>query len=340
MSAPVDRRAFLKSVTAAAAIPALGPLTPRRRLTASRLNHAVLDVADPERSLEFYQGVLGLPVRARQGRTIVLGIGDGPQYMALRPLPPGVAPGIGRMGIAVESFDIPEVIGELSAYGVRHAGEGTPPDPAMRSWTELRGPERGGGPTGTRELFVGDPHGIVLQIVDPDHCGGGGPLGNACGSVDGPDPDGLIRVRDLNHFTSNVTDPERANAFYGEVFGARPQVYQAAAAALDIDAGGTQFLMFTGGSGGGGVINHVCLSMDGHEPEAVLAALAGYGIRPRAEGEAATVPLISYVSMRMPNRGGAPGGTPELYFTDPDGLRIQLQDVSYCGGGGRLGDVC
>jgi len=29
-----------------------------------------------------------------------------------------------------------------------------------------------------------------------------------------------------------------------------------------------------------------------------------------------------------------------LYFTDPDGLLIQLQDVSYCGGGGFLGNVC
>ena len=42
----------------------------------------------------------------------------------------------------------------------------------------------------------------------------------------------------------------------------------------------------------------------------------------------------------MPNRGGAEGGTPELYLTDPDGLAIQLQDVTYCGGGGFLGDVC
>ena len=29
-----------------------------------------------------------------------------------------------------------------------------------------------------------------------------------------------------------------------------------------------------------------------------------------------------------------------LYFTDPDGLLMQLQDVTYCGGGGVLGSVC
>src|SRR5205823_1481375 len=40
-------------------------------------------------------------------------------------------------------------------------------------------------------------------------------------------------------------------------------------------------------------------------------------------------------------RGGAPGAAaPELYFSDPDGLSIQLQDTKYCGGGGYLGDVC
>jgi hypothetical protein len=43
--------------------------------------------------------------------------------------------------------------------------------------------------------------------------------------------------------------------------------------------------------------------------------------------------------MRMPNRGGAPGGTPELYFTDPDGIRLQIQDMRYSGGSGYLGDV-
>ena len=51
-------------------------------------------------------------------------------------------------------------------------------------------------------------------------------------------------------------------------------------------------------------------------------------------------PMMHYVSLRMPPRGGAEGGTPELYFTDPDGILLQLQDVSYCGGGGYLGNEC
>ena len=27
-------------------------------------------------------------------------------------------------------------------------------------------------------------------------------------------------------------------------------------------------------------------------------------------------------------------------MTDPDGITIQLQDVRYCGGAGRVGEVC
>ena len=62
---------------------------------------------------------------------------------------------------------------------------------------------------------------------------------------------------------------------------------------------------------------------------------------PRGSAQGAAPALTYYVSMRMPDRGGiAPNGTPELYFTDPDGLVIQLQDHKYCGGGGALGEIC
>ena len=34
------------------------------------------------------------------------------------------------------------------------------------------------------------------------------------------------------------------------------------------------------------------------------------------------------------------GKTPEVYFWDPDNIRVQIQDVSYCGGSGSLGNLC
>jgi len=82
------------------------------------------------------------------------------------------------------------------------------------------------------------------------------------------------------------------------------------------------------------------MTVDAFDVEAILTTLEKAGVSRRPEGRNDTPPLISYVSLRMPNRGGAPGGTPELYFTDPDGLLMQLQDVRYCGGGGVLGESC
>ena len=76
------------------------------------------------------------------------------------------------------------------------------------------------------------------------------------------------------------------------------------------------------------------MTVEDFNVERILDDLAAFGIPGRGENEGANVPFRSSVSMRMPNRGGAPAGTPELYFTDPDGLRIQVQDPTYCGGGG------
>ena len=65
-------------------------------------------------------------------------------------------------------------------------------------------------------------------------------------------------------------------------------------------------------------------------------------LRPEAAAERVSLadPLVTCIIAAHAQPGGADGGTPELYFTDPDGLAIQLQDVTYCGGGGFLGDVC
>jgi hypothetical protein len=107
--------------------------------------------------------------------------------------------------------------------------------------------------------------------------------------------------------------------------------------------------MFAGGGGARGAapaaprpasINHVCLNMERFNVAEVQKALESVGITPR-EGQSGPVgPMRHYVSMRMENRGGARDGTPELYFTDPDGILVQLQDVTYCGGSGYLGNEC
>ena len=107
------------------------------------------------------------------------------------------------------------------------------------------------------------------------------------------------------------------------------QTHQGAGALLAVSPR-RQFIALAGGSGASQAtanIAHGCFTMEGFNPDKVTKALTDYGVK-------------SYVTMRMEDRGGAKGGTPELYFTDPDGILMQIQDVTYCGGGGYLGEVC
>jgi catechol 2,3-dioxygenase-like lactoylglutathione lyase family enzyme len=153
---------------------------------------------------------------------------------------------------------------------------------------------------------------------------------------------GPLRLSEINHFTVFGTNGAEANRFYQETFGLEVQAYQGPNSPVTGIGDGYQFVMYAGGGGRGGAmqatIHHGSLNMHGFDVERVLAALTEKGLADRGEG--ATGPLMHYISLRMPERGGAEGGTPELYFTDPDGILLQLQDVSYCGGGGYLGNEC
>src|SRR4029077_948862 len=114
----------------------------------------------------------------------------------------------------------------------------------------MRGPEAGGAKEGTPELYFGDPDGIVVQLQDVSYCGGAGVLGNVCAATPEPSPKkGLLAVRDVSHFTINVANAERSNAFYQELFGLKIQAHQGPAPLLGVR--GVRFLMFPGGPGVG-----------------------------------------------------------------------------------------
>ena len=332
----ISRRALLAALPAALAAPRLFAQSPPP-IPVRKLTYFALNVSDVGRSVDFYQGLFGMPIQARQGSTVLLRVGSGPQFLALAPAG-GAPPRIDRLGLSVQGFDADRVMQQLLAHGLT-AGDGTEGSVgAMKARLVSRG--------ATRELYFGDPDGIVVQLHDPAFCGGGGKLGETCGPIEASPKKGLMAVQDWSHLTAFVGDAERANAFYQRVFGLNVQARQGPTAPLLGVGDGIQFIMFGGGGGarGGGPprpasINHICLNMAGFDRDGILKTLEGYGIKPRGNTPG-TPPLISYVSMRMPNRGGAPEGTPELYFTDPDGLLIQLQDVRYCGGSGYLGDVC
>ena len=326
----ITRRNLLRLLPAVAAVPRLAAQPDKPTIRARALNHMTLHVSDPQRSLEFYQGLFGMPVQFRQGNAGgLLRIGSGPQYMALAAAGPGGKPGIDHFCMAVDGFDSGQILKTLAVHGVAQS-EGPGP---LKAWSRMRGD--------ALEFYVGDPDGIVVQLQHPSYCGGTGLLGDACFATPEPSPrKGLIAVRDLSHFTLSVSNASRSREFYRGVFGMRIQAYQGPSSPELAVGAGPQFLAMGGGGAATPGIAHACLTMEGFDPDKVLKTLADFGIKPRGGARGPAGPLVSYISMRKEDRGGAKEGTPELYFTDPDGIVMQIQDVGYCGGAGQLGQVC
>ncbi len=299
-----------------------------------------IKVQDVQRSLRFYQDVFAAPVQARRGDSIYLRIGEGPHFFSISPVGPGEQVGFSYIGLSVANFDVDRVQNQLEAFGI---APGSAPgrneqglDLASRSWVVNRGQ--------ARELYFADAEGLVYQLSSESYCGGSGPLGENCSDVEPAPGPGMMELIDYSHFTNFMSNRDRANDFYTAAFGKTFQAYQGPLSPVIGVGNGIQFLMYTGGRESGapsapGRIDHVCFSVTNFNVDRILAQLTDYGLVAR-EDASNTQPLMHWISMRMPNRGGADGGTPELYFTDPDGIRIQVQDPGYCGGTGYLGDSC
>lgn len=129
-----------------------------------------------------------------------------------------------------------------------------------------------------------------------------------------------IEVTSINHVTLFVKDIPKAAEFYQGLFGLDIKSSQSNGINLSTGDGG-QFLGFFGGTKNTEEqIHHVCLGVKNFDLENAVQALAERGIE-------------AQVRMRDDS-------IPELYFTDPNGILMQLQDESYCGGSGALGNVC
>jgi catechol 2,3-dioxygenase-like lactoylglutathione lyase family enzyme len=345
----INRRRLLLSLPGLALAPRLASTllaqSAAPSLRVRGINHIGLASADAKRSVEFYQNLFGMPVRGRQGSMTLLQIGAGPQFLAIAPVASGASPSITHFCLGVEGFNLDRALAALAARGVTKADAIGP----MKALVESRGPDMNGAKEGTTELSFGDPDGIVCQLQDAGYCGGAGPLGNMCGAPERA-PKGLLALRDYSHLTIFSQDSPRANKFYQDLCGFSIRSYQGPTAPTLAVGPTVEFLMFTGGGAparGGApapprpaTINHACMNMNGFKPDEILKTLESAGIKPREGAQGPVGPMRHYISMRMENRGGAPEGTPELYFSDPDGLLMQLQDTKYCGGSGVLGDVC
>jgi len=359
----LTRRSLLLSLPAVAAARRLMAQSGPSSIRVKALNHVGLAVTDPKRTIEFYQGLFGMPVQARQGATALLRIGSGPQFLAVSPVGANQTPSLTHYCLSVDGFNVDAILKTLAAHGVTKADEagttgagqgsgGSLSGGPMKVRVRMRGPDAGGAKGGTPEIYVGDQDGIVVQLQDAKYCGGSGSLGESCAATEPAPKRGLLTLSDLSHVTIFAADGARSNKFYQDLFGLSIRSYQGPTAPTLAVGPDVQFVMFAGGGGGargGGAtpaparqasINHLCMNMRSFSPDPILKTLETFGIKPRESAQGPAGPMRSYVSMRMENRGGAKEGTPELYFTDPDGLLMQLQDTSYCGGAGVLGNIC
>jgi len=181
-----------------------------------------------------------------------------------------------------------------------------------------------------------DPDGFPLQFNPVNACGGGGFLGDVCdisaqaARLAGDPPP--IPVQTLNHVRLIVPDVQRTLEWYLRLTdmqrqtdqeperGPRTPGYEGPPILILRVGSGPQFVALVEGSGPATFRPHVGFGVQGFAPDPIRERLAEHG-----------------VSARTRLREGA---TAEILVDAPDGVEIQLQDASYCGGGGLLGNMC
>lgn len=254
----MTRRSFAKALTVSTAFAQPPPIP------IHAVNHATLTVTDVERSLDFYQRLFGLPIQARQGPTVLLRIGPGPQFLALHP---GNKPAIGHFCFTTSAFDIEKLRSLLAANKVR---------------VRIRPANLGGAPDGTPEFYFADPDGLTVQLQHTTYCGGAGALGEQCPPQVEPSPTkGFLTIQRYDHFLLHVSDEARSRAFYQSLFGE------------------TKALLF--GHDANPSIAHLCFTTPAFNMNQALSALTELRVRN---------------NIRINGAG--------VTFPDPDGIRIRL----------------
>jgi catechol 2,3-dioxygenase-like lactoylglutathione lyase family enzyme len=321
----MTRRSALLALSSAMMPAGLMAQQTRPVIQTRRLNNVMIAVSNLERSTAFYERLFGPPVR--QGDTVVFRIGEGPHFFGLSAVRSGAKPDFLSYGMTVADFDAERAMRTLAGLGVGGAQ------------ITRRGD--------TPELFVPDPNGIKIQLQHTSYGYGSG----ARGDVFPPPPAAVARpafqLKSINHVTLTIANGAREKEFYQTVFGLPIRAMQGDGVTLAIGEGTDGIVFSTTANNPNTIsgINHACFTIENFNAERVMAILIDNGLEPIENGIPALIkPLTCRVRWRQrTNNGGGPTsplGTPELYFTDPDNLRIQLQDVSYCGGSGRLGQIC
>src|SRR2546427_143121 len=102
----ISRRRLLLSLPALVMAPREFVQTANPLIRARGINHVTLDVSDVKRSVDFYQGLFGMPVINRQGTTSAgLQIGNGTQHLGLYSASSN-APKINQLCLDVDNLNV------------------------------------------------------------------------------------------------------------------------------------------------------------------------------------------------------------------------------------------
>ena len=115
---------------------------------------------------------------------------------------------------------------------------------------------------------------------------------------------GGFQARSLNHVTLAVSDVERSRAFYEEVLGIG--VVSTQKNGVNMGLGASFLGLYKIGETPG--IHHFCVGLDEYEVEDAAEKLRGLGLEPYVRED-----------------------KPEVYFPDPDGITVQLENKRYRG---------
>src|SRR5215831_6959155 len=112
----MNRRQMLASLPGIALAPRFFAQGSNPPIRTKGINHVTLYVSDVKRSVDFYQGLFGMPVASRQGANVNLRIGAGPQFLGIVAAE-GAAPHIDHVCLNVEDFNVDKIVGILTQRG-------------------------------------------------------------------------------------------------------------------------------------------------------------------------------------------------------------------------------
>lgn len=119
--------------------------------------------------------------------------------------------------------------------------------------------------------------------------------------------------RSMNHVSLSVADVNRSADFYNRVLGMEI-ISRPANGGLNMGLGSESFLGLYQ-LGNPGSMHHLCIGVDNYNADALASRLEQHGIQARVNRDPA-------------NRTS---GGDQLYFSDPDGITVQLAQHGYLG---------